>query len=141
MRCNFLLSMEIDTLTFLELVVELKDGDTRVEDPEVISAEQRCFIVLTFFSADSENMINISADQLCFRADQLWFSLNQRCSELKKSALFQRKTALNQRCSVLIFFALKHWIFSAEQRWFSADLLWISSDIYTCRWDYQNMIT
>ena len=44
---------------------------TRVEVPEVISAEQRCFIVLTFFSADSENMINISADQLCFRADQL----------------------------------------------------------------------
>ena len=45
--------------------------DSRVEVPEVISAEQRCFIVLTFFSADSENTINISADQLCFRADQL----------------------------------------------------------------------
>ena len=44
---------------------------TRVEVPDVISAEQRSFIVLTFFSADSENMINISADQLCFRADQL----------------------------------------------------------------------
>ena len=83
---------------------------TRVEIPEVISAEQRCFRVLTFFSADSENMINISAVQLCFRADQLWFSLNQRCSELKNSALFQswtalfqRETALNQRCSALIF--------------------------------------
>ena len=74
--------------------------------PDVISAEQRCSIVLTFFSADSENTINISADQLCFRADQLWFSLNQRCSELKNSALFQRETALNQRCSALIFFAL-----------------------------------
>ena len=36
---------------------------TRVEAPEVISAEERCFIVLTFFSADSENMINISAVQ------------------------------------------------------------------------------
>ena len=121
---------------------------TRVEVPEVISAEQRCFIVLTFFSADSENMINISADQLCFRAGQLWFSLNQRCSELKNSALFQRWTALfqrqialNQRCSALIFLALKHKIFSAEQRWFSVYLLWISSDSYTCRWDYQNMIT
>ena len=29
---------------------------TRVEVPELISAEQRCFIVLTFFSADSEDM-------------------------------------------------------------------------------------
>ena len=142
---------------------------TRIEIPEVISAEQHCFIVSTFFSADSEKMINISADQLCFRADQLWFSLNKRCSELKNSALFQswtalfqswtalfqswttlfqswttlfqRETALNQRCSALIFLTLKHWIFSAEQSWFSADLLWISSDIYTCRWDYQNMIT
>ena len=102
----------------------------------------------SFFSADSENMINISADQLCFRADQLWFSLNQRCSKLKNSALFQswtalfqRQTALNQRCSALIFLALKHRTFSAEQRWFSLDLLWISSDSYTCRWDYQNMIT
>ena len=94
---------------------------SRVEVAEVISAEQRCFIVLTFFSADSENMINISADQLYFRADQLWFSLNQRCSEMKNSALFQswialfqRETALNQRCSALIFLALKHWIFSAD---------------------------
>ena len=38
----------------------------RVEVAEVISAEQRCFIVLTFLSADSENMKNISADLLCF---------------------------------------------------------------------------
>ena len=104
---------------------------SRVEVPEIISAEQRCFIVLTFFSADSEEMKNISADQLCFSADQLWFFLNQRCSELKNSALFQswtalfqRETALNQRCSALIFLALKHWIFSAEQRWFTLNQLW-----------------
>ena len=104
---------------------------TRVEVPEINSAEQRCFIVLTFFSADSEEMKNISADQLCFSADQLWFSLNQRCSELKNSALFQswtalfqRETALHQRCSALIFLALKHWIFSAEQRWFTLSYLW-----------------
>ena len=89
---------------------------TRVEVPEVISAEQRCFIVFTFFSADSENMINNSADQLCFRADQLGFSLNQGCSELKNSALLQRQAALNQRFSALILLALKHRIFSAEQR-------------------------
>ena len=101
--------------TFSPLLVII----TRVEVPEIISAEQRCFIVLTFFSADSEDMKKISADQLFFGADQLWFSLNQRCSELKNSAL--------------IFLALKHWIFSAEQRCFSADLLWISSDINTCR--------
>ena len=37
---------------------------TRVEVPETISAERRCFKVLTFFNADSENMKNISADQL-----------------------------------------------------------------------------
>ena len=117
-----------------------KTRGTRAEVPETINAEQRLFIVLTFFSADSENMKNISSDQLCFRADQLWFSLNQRCSELKSSALFQswtalfqREAALNQRCSALIFTALKHWIFSPEQRWFSTDLLWISSDINTRR--------
>ena len=51
--------------------VTTKTEITRVEVPEVISAEQRCFIVFTFFNADSENMINISADKLCFRADQL----------------------------------------------------------------------
>ena len=85
---------------------------TRDEVPEVISAEHRCFIVLTFFSADSENMKNISADQLCFRADQLWFSLNQRCSELKNSALFQSWTALFQRETAL------------NQRWFTLNQLW-----------------
>ena len=48
-----------------------RQNSTRVEVPEIISAEQRCFIVLTFFSADSEDMKKISADQLCFSADQL----------------------------------------------------------------------
>ena len=118
----------------------LNKFNSRVEIPEIISAEQRCFIVLTFFSADSEHMKKISADQLCFSADQLWFSLNQRCSELKNlalfqswTALFQREIALNQCCSALTFLAVKHWIFIAEQRCFSADLLWISSDINTRR--------
>ena len=86
-------------------VVFWKNGTpTEVEVLEIIIAEQRCFIVLTFFAADSENMKNISAVQLSFRADQLWFSLNQRCSELKIwalfqswTALFQKKTALTQR--------------------------------------------
>ena len=95
---------------------------TRFEVSEVISAEQRWFSYLTFFRADSEDMKNISADQLYFRADQLWFSLNQRCSELKKSVLFEKKLALNERCSGLFVLALKHWVSSAKQRWFSADL-------------------
>ena len=34
------------------------------ESPEISNAEQRCFRDLTFFSADSENIKNISADQL-----------------------------------------------------------------------------
>ena len=42
-----------------------------IEVPEIMSAEQRCFRNLTFFSADSENMENLSADQRRFRADQL----------------------------------------------------------------------
>ena len=109
----------------------------RVEIPEMISSEQRFFRDLTFFSADSENMKNINADQHCFRADQLWFSLNQRCPELKNSALFQRESALNK----LWIRDLKHWGFSAEQRWFSAHLFWISSDIHTSIWKYQNVIT
>ena len=107
--------------------------NARVEVPEIISAEQRCCIVMTFFSADSEDMKKISADQLCFSTDQLWFSLNQRCTELKNSALFQswtalfqRETALNQRCTALIFLALKHWIFSAEQRWTALIQRWFT---------------
>ena len=36
----------------------------RVEVPEVISAEQRCFRDLTFFRADSEEMKKIRGDQL-----------------------------------------------------------------------------
>ena len=40
----------------------------RVEVPEIISAEQRYFRDLAFFSADLEDMINIGAEQLCFRA-------------------------------------------------------------------------
>ena len=39
---------------------------TKVEVPA-----SHCFRYSTFISADSENMRNISADQLCFRADEL----------------------------------------------------------------------
>ena len=112
----------------------------RVAVPEITSDEQRGFIIWMFFSADSETMENVNADQLWNRNGHLWFILNQRWSELKNStlfqswtALFQRERALNQRCSALIFLALKHWFFSTEQRWFSADLLKISSDINKCR--------
>ena len=55
---------------------------TRIEVPEIISAEQHCFRDLTFFSADSENMktsalINsaseeISAVQRFSGNEQLW---------------------------------------------------------------------
>ena len=75
----------------------------RVEVPEIISAEQRCFIDLTLFSADSENMKNISANQLCFGADQLRFPLNRRCSELQKLCTNSKKLSLNHRCSALIY--------------------------------------
>ena len=61
----------------------------RVEVPEIISCEHSCFRDLTFFSADSEKMKNISADQLCFIAEQrcfkekqLWISAVQRCFSL-----------------------------------------------------------
>ena len=73
---------------------------SRVEVPQVISAEQSCFIVLTFFSADSENVINISADQLCFKADQLWFSL---LWNIGFSALNSADSALIYSESSLIF--------------------------------------
>ena len=49
----------------------LQDMSAWVEVPEIVSAEQSCFIVLTFFRADSEDMKIISADQLCFSADHL----------------------------------------------------------------------
>ena len=72
---------EVRELLLIVMNAMFFESVTRAEVPEVISAEQRCFIVLAFFSADSENMINISADsenminisadQLCFRADQL----------------------------------------------------------------------
>ena len=68
----------------------------RIEVPEITSAEQPCFRVLTFFSADSENTQNTSADQWCFRSDQFWFCLNQRCSELKNSVL---NNAVSERIS------------------------------------------
>ena len=82
-----------------EPIILKMSNTTRVEVPEIISAEQRCFRDLTFFSADSENMKNVSADQLfqswwllilsesalfrtekftrCFRENQRWFTLTQ----------------------------------------------------------------
>ena len=83
-------------------------------NPEIISAEQRCFRDLTFFSADSKNMKNIRGNQCCIRSDQFWFSLNQGCSELKNSAM---NNVLSKRTS-------------------SKLALFI-----TCRWAYQNVIT
>ena len=70
-------------------------GSSLAQHPEIIGAEQRCFRDLTFFSAESENMKNISAVRCCFRTDQLWFSPNQGCSELKISALSHRNSTLN----------------------------------------------
>ena len=57
----------------LQIFISSRCNLSRVEVWEVISAEQRCFIVLTFFSADSENMINISAvfsESALFRTEQ-----------------------------------------------------------------------
>ena len=105
----------------------------QVEVPVIFSSEQRCFRVLTIFSAETGNIKNISADQLCFRADQFRFSLNQGCSEPKNSALVQRESALILGCSALVFLAAKHWAFSADQRLFSVGLLSNSSDIKICR--------
>ena len=55
-----------------------KNCEPRVEVPEVTSAEQRCFIVLTFFSADSEEIsavqMWISAVSEEISAVQLWIS-------------------------------------------------------------------
>ena len=48
-----------------------EDFLARVDVPETISAEQRYFRDLKVFSADAENMKNISTDYLCFIADQL----------------------------------------------------------------------
>ena len=50
---------------------------TRVEDPEIISAKQRCFRDLTFFSADSENMKDISTVSDLISSDFLWINTDQ----------------------------------------------------------------
>ena len=94
----------------------------RVEVQEIIRAEQQCFIDLTLLSADSENMKNISDNQL-FRS---WAPLIP-----SESTLFRTSTIL-------------HWFekkISSESPLFSADLLWISSDNNTCRWEYQTAKT
>ena len=52
-------------------VIYPKSHVSRVELPVIFSAEQCCFKDSTFFGADSENMKDISAYQLCLRADQL----------------------------------------------------------------------
>ena len=53
----------------------------RVEVPEQISTEQRCF----------RDFINFGADQRCFRDVQRWFSLNQRCSALDQNEVRNRR--------------------------------------------------
>ena len=77
------------------------------------------------FQCWSENLKNISTDQLCFRADHLWFSLNQRCcSQLKKSALLQKESALFSAdflSSETLGF--QRWT-ALIQRWFTPNLLW-----------------
>ena len=84
----------------------------------MISSEQRCFRVLTFFSADSENMKKISAVQnykfqrcfraelCCFRKNQLWISAFHNYKFQSWTALFQKESALNQRFSELQISAL-----------------------------------
>ena len=74
---------------------------TRVEVPEVISAEQRCFIVLTFFSADSENMKNISADQLF----QSWSALIFSEPALFRTEKFSAVSELNSAVVMANFWA------------------------------------
>ena len=106
----------------------------RVEVPEIISAEKRCFRVLTFLSADLENMRNISADQFCIGADELIFS---------EPALFKTEkfSAVSERISSeSVLFSANSWVwkfsFSALFRDFQVmnsaktglKLFWIRAD-------------
>ena len=70
-----------------------------VEVPQIISAEQRCFRDMTFFSADSGNIENISA-------------VFEEISAVSESAL-------NQPCSALIFLTLNIFVLRAVQSWIS----------------------
>ena len=48
--------MKFNFFEFFSFKVDLETNVTWVEVPEIISAEQRCFRYLKFFSTDSENM-------------------------------------------------------------------------------------
>ena len=103
----------------------------RVEVSQIISAEQGCFTDLSFLSTDSEDMKNISADQLFQSWSALIFS--ESALIFSESALFQRKWALNQRW----FLALKIFVFSAVPSWISAvqrfsgnEQLWMTAETF-----------
>ena len=112
---------------------------SRVEVPEVISAEQRCFRGLTL----------LSTVQRWFREhakSQRWLALFQSWSALifSESTLFRTE---NFSAEIRCFRENEFWtsadffVFSTEQCWFSADLLWISSDSNSRGLEYQIVIT
>ena len=81
---------------------------SRVEVPEIIRAEHRCFsfdVFLVLIQRIWKTSALISSVSELINSD---FFLNQLCSELINSALFQRESALNKLSSALIFLALKH---------------------------------
>ena len=88
--------------------------------------QKHCFRDLMFFSADSENMkdIRIFSESALFRAEKFSVASEKIISE---STLFSADFLNSETLGF--------------QSWFSADLFWISSDIYTCRIEYQSMIT
>ena len=97
----FVLQIELKVLRIIRREFSFKylRKITRVEVPEIIGAEKRSFRVLTFFSADSENLKNIIADQL-FQKESALFSADFLSSE---TLGFQRWTALIYSESALIF--------------------------------------
>ena len=93
----------------------------RLEVPEIISAEQRCFRALTFSA-------------LIRRTHLPWSTLIQSWSALifSESALFRTK-----KKSGLIVLALKHWFSSVKKTLiYSKSVL-----IYTCRYKIINLST
>ena len=74
-------------------------NETRVEVPEQIIAEQRCF----------RDFIKFSADQRCFRTVKHWFSLNQHFSALDQTELENRR-----KC----FLKVREGIKITENKWF-----------------------
>ena len=83
--------------TFIVQKFQTKVRPARVEIPEQISAEQRCFRDFINFSADQRCFRMGSENQRCFRAVQRWLSLNQRCS-----ALDQNESRNRRKCFVQV---------------------------------------